>query len=278
MRGKVALVTGANNGIGKETAIGLAKLGARVICVCRDRGRGESAVAEIRRASGNDAVELMLCDLSSKASIKEFSTAFHAAHDALHVLVNNAGVINPERKVTVDGHESTFGLNHLGYFLLTQELLDLLVKSAPSRIVNLSSHAQRMLGRIVWDDLMAERGYSSMRAYSQSKLANVMFTYELARRLEGKGVTVTAVHPGPVATGFGAELHGLMGVVMKVARPFMRTAAKGAETVVWAASSPDAASLGGKYLYDRKAVPSVRFSYDEDAQRRLWRVSEELTR
>jgi NAD(P)-dependent dehydrogenase (short-subunit alcohol dehydrogenase family) len=277
MAKRTAMVTGANGGIGRETALGLAKLGFHVVCVCRDRARGEQLVAEVKAASGSDAVELGLCDLASQASIRDYARAFRADHDRLHVLVNNAGVVVPERHVTPDGYETTFALNHLGYFLLTHLLLDLLEASAPARIVNVSSHAQRMFGRIDFEDLMGEKTYKSMRAYSQSKLANVMFTYDLAKRLEGRGVTVNAIHPGPVATGFGSEYRGLMGLGMKVARRFMRTPEKGAETLIWAASSSDVDGVTGKYFFDKKAVDSVPFSYDEKARARLWNVSCDLT-
>lgn len=277
MRGKIVVVTGANSGIGKETARGLARQGARVVCVCRDRARGEAAVAEVKAQTGNDAVELRLCDLSSQASIRALSAELHRDLDRIDVLVNNAGVVNPERHTTADGHEATFALNHLGYFLLTRELLDLLKKGAPSRILNLSSHAQRFYGRIDWDDVMGERSYQSMKAYSQSKLANVMFTYELAKRLAGTGVTVNAIHPGAVATGFGSQYQGVMGFFMKVGRTFMRDAVKGAETVVWAASNPELEKETGQYFFDKKRARAVGFAYKEENQRRLWELSEKLT-
>ena len=280
MRGKVVMVTGANSGIGRETALELARLGAHVVCVCRDKTRGEEVVREIRAVTGatdEGRAELGLCDLSSQKSIREFADSFVRTHDKLDVLVNNAGLIVPERKTTVDGHELTFGLNHLGYFLLTDRLLPLLEKSAPARIVNVSSHAQRMLGRIVFDDLMFEKKYSSMRAYSQSKLANCMFTYDLADKLKGKRVTVNAVHPGPVATGFGGQFKPIMGFVFGIGRAFMRTPKKGAETVIWAASAPEVAETTGKYFFDREAVDSVPFSYDMGNRKQLWQVSEKLT-
>lgn len=277
MLGKIVMVTGANSGIGRETALTLAREGAHVICVCRDETRGNEVVSEITRVTASDRAELWLCDLSSQKSIRAFAEAFTKKHATLHVLVNNAGVVNPDRKLTEDGYEQTFALNHLGYFLLTDLLLDVLKKSAPARIINLSSHAQRFLGRVQFDDVMFEKKYKSMYAYSQSKLCNVMFTYDLAEKLADTGVTVNAVHPGPVATGFGSQYSGVMGVVMKVARPFMRDAKKGAETVIWAASALELEKTTGKYFLDKKDVKSVPFSYDTANRKKLWDMSEKLT-
>jgi NAD(P)-dependent dehydrogenase (short-subunit alcohol dehydrogenase family) len=278
MKGKVVLVTGANAGLGKETALALAKMGAQVVCVCRDRARGEAAVAEIKQGSGSANVELMLADLSSQASIRAFAAEFKRTHPKLHVLVNNAGVINPERKVTVDGYEATFALNHLGYFLLTHELLDVLKASAPARIVNLASEAQRG-GHLDFDDLNFEkRKYAPWASYCQSKLANIVFTYDLAKRLEGTGVTVNAVHPGGVATNFGQEFKGVMGLFMtKLWKYFARTPAQGAETGIYLASSPEVEGVTGKYFADKRPIRSKRESFDPTVQRRLWEVSERLT-
>jgi NAD(P)-dependent dehydrogenase (short-subunit alcohol dehydrogenase family) len=276
MRGRVALVTGVTSGIGKVTALALAKRGASLVCVCRDKTRSDAAIAEIKAVSGNTDVQLMLADLSSQSSIRELSAELHRTRPKLHVLVNDAGVVIPERRVTVDGLENTFALNHLGYFLLTRLLLDLLRSSAPARIVNVASEAERM-GKIDFDDLQMERGYSPFGAYCRSKLANIMFTYELARRLEGTNVTVNAVHPGPVRTRFGEELGGLWGVAIWLFRPFMRSPEKGAETVIHLASSPDVEGMTGLYWSDRKPMRSIPLSYDEAIQKRLWEVSERLT-
>jgi retinol dehydrogenase 14 len=277
MSGKVVLVTGANSGIGKETALALAKQGATVVCVCRNKERGEAAVADIKRESGNANVELMLADLASQKSTRAFAEEFKRTHPKLHVLVNNAGVINPERTVTEDGFESTFALNHLGYFLLTHLLLDVLKASAPARIVNLSSEAQRG-GHIDFDDLQGEKKYGAWKAYMQSKLANVMFTYDLAKKLEGTGVTVNAVHPGPVATGFGSQFKGVVGFVLQtLGRPFMLTAEQGAQTAIYLASAPEVEGVTGKYFAKKKPINSQRESHDEGIRRRLWEVSEKLT-
>src|SRR5581483_7870588 len=200
MQGKVCIVTGANSGIGRITALELARLGAQVVMVCRDRARGEAALAEIKQATGNNQVELMLCDLSSQADIRRFADEFKATHARLDVLVNNAGVYQRKRATTVDGLEATFAVNHLGYFLLTNLLLDVLKQSAPSRIINVASGAHAS-GHINFDDLQGERQYKGVRAYCHSKLANILFTLELARRLAGTGITANSLHPGAVATG-----------------------------------------------------------------------------
>lgn len=276
LEGKVAVVTGANSGMGKVTARALAELGAHVVCVCRDRTRGEAAVAEIRIASGNPDVVLMPCDLSSQKSIHEFVDAFKQTHQAIHVLVNNAGVINPHRFVTEDGYEATFALNHLGYFLLTELLLDLLKAGAPSRVVNIASEASER-GHIDFDDLQKQKKYSAFSAYAMSKLANIMFTFDLAERLRGTGVTVNAVHPGPVATGFGKEFKGVMGWGMKLAKPFMRSAEQGADTAIYLATSPEVEGVTGQYFADRKPIRAKAEAYDPAVRAKLWETSERLT-
>lgn len=275
MRGKVAVVTGANSGLGKHTALRLAQQGAQVVCVCRDEARGRAAVEELRAQVEGATLELVLCDLSSMASIRAAAEQLTKAHPVLHVLVNNAGVVNPTRQTTADGLEATFALNHLGYFLLTHLLLDALKAGAPSRIVNVSSEAE-MVGTIDFDDLQSERRYVGFRAYAQSKLANVMFTYALARRLAGTRVTVNAVHPGPTASGFGGQYRGFGGLVMKVARLFMRSIEKGARTIVFLASSPEVEGKTGGYWADDQPIRSIKESYDEARQERLWQVSEQL--
>ena len=199
MTGKVCIVTGANAGIGKETALGLAKLDATVVMLCRDRDRGETAQSEIKERSGNDKVKLMLCDLGSQKSIAQFASEFKQHHDRLDVLVNNAGVLMRERSLNEEGVESTFAINHLGYFLVTNVLLDVLKRGATARIVNVASAAHRY-GKIDIGGWVIGRDYSAFSAYANSKLANVLFTYELARRLEGTGVTANCLHPGAVGT------------------------------------------------------------------------------
>jgi NAD(P)-dependent dehydrogenase (short-subunit alcohol dehydrogenase family) len=276
MQGRICVVTGANSGIGRATTLGLARLGATLVMVCRDRGRGEAAQAEIRAESGNEHVELLLTDLASQASIRELSRQIHERYPRLNVLVNNAGVFLSQRSMTPDGIETTFALNHLGYFLLTNLLLDLIEAGAPSRIVNVSSDAHKA-AHIHFDDLQGTQRYKSWRAYGQSKLANVLFTYELARRLEGTGVTVNAVHPGTVATSFGSGSPFWLALGMKVARRFMLTPEQGADTVIYAASSPEIEGVTGKYFVKRHEVRTSSESYDEAVQDRLWQVSAELT-
>jgi retinol dehydrogenase 14 len=277
MRGRVCLVTGATSGIGKATAHALAAKGASVVLVGRDPQKGEATVREIREVTANEEVELLRADLSSQASIREMADNFLAEHDRLHVLVNCAGAFFRDRVVTIDGLEMTFALNHLAYFLLTTLLLDLLQGSAPARIVNVTSGAQSM-GHIDFGDLQGERRYRGQTAYNQSKLANVLLSYELARRLDGTGVTVNCVHPGVVRTHFGQQSQPLAWRLMiSVLAPFMRSSEKGAETVVYLASDPEVETVTGKYFHDLKPKRSSKLSHDEAVAARLWQVCEELT-
>lgn len=276
MTGKTVLITGASGGIGKAAAIGLASMGARVGITGRDRVRAERAATDIREESGNPAVDVFVADLSSQAEVRRMSGEVLAAYPRLDVLVNNVGGFWAHRHVTPDGLEHTFALNHLAPFLLTSLLLERLVASAPARVVTVSSGAQSM-GRIDFDDLMGEQDYSGQRAYNQSKLANVMFTYELSRRLEATGVTATALHPGMTNTSFSAEDPArAMAPVVFVVRPFMRSAKKGAETVVYLASSSAVEGVTGSYYANRKAKKSNESSYDREVTGRLWRVSADL--
>lgn len=276
MTGKTVLITGANSGIGKAAATELAKQGARIVMVCRDPDRGETARAEIMRASDSDDVDLLITDLASQAEIRQLAAEFKATYDRLDVLVNNAGVINGSRTLTVDGLESTFALNHLAYFLLTHELLDVLKASPPARIINVASMGHK-LGTIDFDDLQAEKRYDSLKAYNQSKLANILFTYELARRLAGSDLTTNCLHPGVVATNFGAGNATLFGLLVKLVKPFLRHPNKGAETTVHLASSPAVAGVSGQYFVDCRPQRSSRESYDEAIAKRLWETSAALT-
>jgi NAD(P)-dependent dehydrogenase (short-subunit alcohol dehydrogenase family) len=283
MRGKTCLVTGASNGIGKVTARELARMGARVVMAARNRERGEAALAEIRRASGNDSVHLLLADLSSQAEVRRLAADVLATYDALHVLVNNAGAMNTARTVTVDGYETTFATNHLAYFLLTHLLLDRIKASAragsAARIVNVSSRAHAR-SAMDFDDLQAERGYGIAGAYGRSKLANVLFTYELARRLEGTGVTANTLHPGVVRTGFGKNSGGLLGNVVRVGISavgvFFTSPDKGAETSIYLATSPEVEGVTGKYFVSCRETASSAASHDREAASRLWEISEQL--
>src|ERR1700690_386777 len=215
MQGKICLVTGANSGLGYQTALALAKMGAQVVMVCRNRAKGEAAQADIKAKSGNSAVDLLIADLSVQKSIRELAQTINAKYNRLHVLVNNAGLGFGKRGVTADGYEQTFALNQLGYFLFTALLLDLLKASAPARIVNVASEAETM-GELNFGDLMGEKRYGGLRAYGVSKRANIIFTYELAQRLAGTGVTANCVHPGGVRTNFGASAGGAMAIGVKI--------------------------------------------------------------
>ncbi len=276
MAGNTVLITGGTGGIGKAAAIGLAGLGARVGITGRNRNRAEQAAAEITATSGNAAVDVFVGDLSSQAEVRRLAAEVLAAYPRLDVLVNNVGGFWAHRHVTADGLEHTFALNHLAPFLLTNLVLERLKASAPARVVVVSSGAQAM-GRIDFDDLMGERGYSGQRAYNQSKLANVMFTYELARRLDGIGVTATVLHPGVVRTAFAAEdSNPLMGALTSIARPFMKAPAKGADTVVYLASSTEVEGISGRYFANRKPKKTNKVSYDTATTARLWQVSADL--
>jgi retinol dehydrogenase 14 len=284
MRGQAVLLTGATSGIGKAAAVELARRGATVLAVSRDRARGEAAVDEIRRRSGSGSVELFLADLSSQAAIRELAREVHARHDRLHVLVNNAGTLNLRRKTTVDGFEEMFALHHLAPFLLTHLLLDLLLASAPARIVNVSSAAHK-IGRIDFSDLQSERDFQGLRAYAGSKLENVLFTYELARRLKASGatgaigaggVTVNSVHPGGVDTNIWRDMTGVRRLLMAAMRPFMLSPARGAEPVVHLASSPELAGVSGLYFHRGKPRLSSPASRDLELAARLWEASAAL--
>jgi NAD(P)-dependent dehydrogenase (short-subunit alcohol dehydrogenase family) len=279
MANKTVVITGGNAGIGKETAVGLAGLGAHVVITARDAGRGAAALGEIRERSASDDVEVMALDLASTASIRNFAAAALDALPRIDVLVNNAGLVLGSRRVTEDGFETTFGVNHLGHFLLTDLLLDRLTQSQPSRIVVVASHAHKQArGGLDFDDLQAERRYRPFTVYGRTKLANILYTRELARRLEGSGVTVNALHPGFVASRFGKDGDiGLLGTVgMPLARPFAISPEKGARTSIYLASSPEVAGVSGKYFFKCKQVTPSAAARDEVASTRLWQASEQL--
>ena len=276
MAGKVVLITGGTGGIGRASAEGLARLGARVAITGRDASRTRAAAADIAQATGNATIDAFAADLSSQQEVRRLANAVLAAYPRIDVLINNVGGFWGHRHVTVDGLEHTFALNHLAPFLLTNLLLDRLRASAPARIVTVSSGAQAM-GRIAFDDLQGEHQYSGQRAYNQSKLANVMFAYELARRLEGSEVTATVLHPGVVRTAFGAEDPSpFWKVFIPITRPFMKTPAQGAQTPIYLASSPDVEGVTGRYFANLKPRNSNRLSYDALACARLWQASAEL--
>ena len=276
MNGKVVLITGGTSGIGKAAAVELAGMGAEVVVTGRNEERGREAVGEIKARSGSDAVSLLIADLSVQAEVRKLAEEFREGHDRLDVLVNNAGVVNQKRTETADGIESTLALNHLAPFLLTNLLLDLLEESAPSRVVTTASEAERW-GRLDFDDLQSEKRYGAFPVYGMTKLANIMFTIELAERLEGTGVTATCFHPGAVSTNFGSGNGGLSSILFNAFKPFMRSPEKGAETLVYLASSPDVEGMTGKYLSDRKLIAAKSIAYDAEARRKLWEASEDLT-
>ena len=275
MKDKVSMVTGANSGIGKVIAKELARLGSTVVMVARDPKKGEAAKTEIIGATGNPSVELAITDLSSLSDVRKLAAGFQEKHDKLHLLVNNAGLILGKRVVTPEGLEATFVVNYLSHFLLTNLLLDTLKASAPSRIVNVSSSAHYS-GHMYFDDLQLGHGYSSMKSYSQSKLAQVLFTYELARRLQGTGVAVNAVHPGVVRTNWADE-GGLVGLGVRLLRPFMLSPEKGAQTPLYAAISPETEGVTGKFFAKKKEKRSSKESYEGEEAKRLWDVSMQLT-
>lgn len=276
MEGRVCLVTGATSGVGRSAAETLASLGAGVVLVARDAERGQGARDEIRKATGNDDVTVLLADLSSQKQIRRLAAEFLELGRPLHVLLNNAGVVNRVRQETEDGIEATFAVNHLAYFLLTNLLLERLQQSAPARIVNVSSDAHRFAGPLDFDDLEARRSYSFMNVYGRSKLANILFTRELARRLDGTGVSANAVHPGFVGSNFATNNGAIAALFMRLLRPFARTPRKGAETAVYLCTSPDVDGVSGEYYFDCQPHPPRDHALRAADARRLWQVSEEM--
>ena len=275
MTGKICLVTGSTNGIGKSTAFELARMGATVVIVGRDAQKTSEVVKEIRAASGNPNVDSLVADLSSQQEVRRLAHQFKNKYSQLHVLLNNAGAVFMQRQLSVDGIEMTFALNHLASFLLTDLLLDIIKASVPARIINVSSDAHAS-GKIEFDNLQGERSYSP-RAYENSKLANILFTHELARRLEGTGVTVNALHPGFVATGFAKNNGKVIAALVSIFAPLVaRTPAKGARTSIYLASSPNVDGMTGKYFYDSQVISAAPQATDMVVARKLWDVSTEM--
>ncbi|RIK40745.1 MAG: short-chain dehydrogenase [Chloroflexi bacterium] len=276
MTGKICLVTGATNGIGKATAQALAQMGATVVIVGRNPAKCAAVVSEIKQISGNDAVAALVADLSIMAEVRRVADQFKAKYPQLHVLVNNAGAAFGKRQVTAEGFERTFALNHLSPFLLTTLLLDTLKASAPARIVNVSSDSHKG-AHLDFDDLQSEKGNFVFNAYGRSKLAVILFSYELARRLSGTAVTANVLHPGLVRTGFASNLGAAPSAVIGF---FMRfagvTPAQGAQTSLYLATSPAVANVTGKYWEKSKAAPSGRATYDEATWTRLWEASDKM--
>jgi len=276
MKNKICIITGATSGMGLATATSLAGMGAILGLVCRDKTKGEAIVKSIIDKTKNNKIELFVADLSSLAEIRKLAIEIKAKFPVIDVLVNNAGAINQERIETVDGFELSFAVNHLAYFLLTNLILENLKAAPKARIVSTASEASRM-GKINFDDLQLKKSYSSIKSYGQSKLANIMFTYELARRLEGSNISANCLHPGGVKTGFAGEMKGFTGFMWKMFTPLLRTAEKGAETIIWLASSPEVEGVSGKYFKDKKEIRSIKPSYNTEAQKKLWAISEQLT-
>src|SRR5512136_2932265 len=276
MLDRICLITGGTNGIGKSTAQGLARIGATVVIVGRNAQKTAQVVEEIRAASGNNTVDSLLADLSSQQEVRRLASDFKSKYPQLHVLLNNAGATFKTRQLSVDGIEMTFALNHLAYFLLTNLLLDTLKASAPARIINVSSGAHAG-GKIDFDNLQGERSFSSFGPYGNSKLANILFTIELARRLEGTGVTVNALHPGFTNTGFGKNNPGLLMKIMGAVVPLIaRSPEKGAETSIYLASSPEVQSINGKYFVDCKVTQPAPQAADRTVAKKLWDASAEM--
>lgn len=275
LSGKTILITGATNGIGRAAALALARAGATVALVGRNRHRIDSTVAEIRRASGNEEVAGLLADLSLLSGVRQLAKEFQKQYQRLDILLNNAGAIFPQREETAEGFERIFALNHLSYFLLTHLLQELLVQSAPARVINVSSSAHHQAGAFDFDNIDGQKswGVGGSTAYGLSKLANILFTRELARRLSDTGVTANAVHPGVVQSGFwnGSFLGR---AVAFLGRPFMRSPEKGAETLVWLATDPQFESASGGYYADCAPGPLSSGAQDNQAARRLWEISE----
>jgi NAD(P)-dependent dehydrogenase (short-subunit alcohol dehydrogenase family) len=277
--GKRVVLTGATNGIGLAAAIELARRGANLTLVARNPSRAADAVRQSNAVSTGGAPDVMLADLASQSSTRQLAGELLGRYPRIQVLVNNAGAIYARRQMSADGVELTWAVNHLAPFLLTTLLLDRMKASSPARIVTTSSGAHQG-ARIPFDDLNAERswGGAGFTRYGETKLANVLFTAELARRLEGTGVTANAFHPGFVATGFNRNNGVLMRIGMAISRPFARSPQKGAQTLVWLVDSEDASDLNGAYVFDRRSVPPSPAAQDVETARRLWQVSEEETR
>jgi NAD(P)-dependent dehydrogenase (short-subunit alcohol dehydrogenase family) len=277
MAPKTILITGATSGIGRAAAESLAQQGAHVVVVGRNPAKTEATVDAIRGASGNASVDFLLADLSVQAEVRALAEQVRARYPRLDVLINNAGGVFRHRTLTADGLEMTFALNHLSYFLLTNLLLDTLKASGPARIINVASRAGVRLRGLDFDDLQSARGYFGFTAYARSKLANLLFTFELARRLAGTEVTANAMHPGLVATGMGAQNGRLWQWMYLFVNAVGRTPAQGADTLTYLATSPEVEGVTGQFYFERRPLRSSPASYDEAAARRLWDISARLT-
>lgn len=278
MKDKTILITGATSGIGKETARALAEQGAEVIFTARTEAKAQAALADLKEHTGSEQISYFLCDFTSQEAIHSLAKALTDEHSHLDVLVNNAGAVFASRQETKEGIERTFAVNHLGYFLLTHLLFDLLKAAPTARIVNVASDAHKAVKEINIDDLGFKQGYSIMKAYGLSKVANIMFTYELARKLEGSNVTVNALHPGFVATNIGANTIPMIGKAIKwLVNLTAKDVKTGAQTSIYLASSPEIEGVSGKYFSNCKETPSNKISYDQSLQKKLWEISASMT-
>jgi len=273
MNGKICVITGANSGIGKATALGLAKLGANVVMVCRNQTRGEEARKEIIDKTSNKNIDLLIADLSSQQAIRQLVADFKKKYRQLHVLINDAGVVLRKRTLTTDGIETNFAVNYLAPFLLTNLLLDVLKKSAPARIINVTSGYYKR-ATINFDDLQSEKDYSAFGTYAKSKLALVLFTRELSRRLKGTNVTVNVLHPGVIKSNLGRDMSAFSRLFTKI---FFKSPKKGAETPIYLASSPEVEGISGKFFMNKKEAEFTEASGNEEIARKLWDISAKLT-
>lgn len=277
MHGKTCIVTGANQGIGKATAIGLARVGARVVMVCRNRERGEAARSEVMQASGSEQVTLHIADFARQRQVRSVADELIAAYDRIDVLLNNAAVVSREREVSEEGFEMQWAVNHLAPFLLTDLLLPTLLDNPGARIVTVASDAHRS-GQIGFGDLQSERHYSLWKAYAQAKVANVLFTYALARRLEGRALTANCLHPGVIATTLLKQFTPHAAPWLRwVIDLVMASPARGARTSIYLATSPEVAGVSGQYFKRRRPARSASLTYDRALQERLWALSMEQT-
>jgi len=275
MKGKTVVATGATSGIGEAAALALAGLGAKIVLVARDQARANATLAKLEAKVPGLGHRVHLADLSSMAETRKVGAAIAASEPRIDVLINNAGALFSERRVTPEGLELTFALNHMAYFVLTEALRERLVASAPARIVSTASDAHKA-GGLDLDDLQSAKGYGGFKAYGRSKLADILFTRELARRLAGTGVTANCLSPGAVATRFANSSGGVAGPLIRLLRPFFASPEKGAETLVYLASSPDVAKVTGEYFVKRKVARPSAAGRDDAAGKRLWEASERL--
>ncbi len=271
------MITGATNGIGKETALAIAAMGAETYLVCRNPDKAEQTKSEIITQTGNHQINLLIGDLSSLSEVSAVAASFLQLKKPLHLLINNAGIVNLKREITVDGFEEMFAVNHLAHFLLTHLLLDTLKNSAPSRIVNVSSEAHIFYKRINFNDLSFETGFGSMKVYGHSKLANILFTRELAKKLEGTDVTANALHPGTISTGLGTQNGWIGKAIMTGLRPFLKSPQQGAKTTIYTSVSPELDGISGKYFENCKEKQPKPWAQDDDAAAMLWKVSSRMT-